>query len=75
MDAALLAKHLAQAASHVAEGEIHLKRQRDLIDQLKRVGNDARVAIDLLATMETTMALHLADRERLRAELATVRGD
>jgi len=62
-------EHLAQAERHVAQGELHLIRQREIIDELERGGHDTASARDLLLKLEETQALHIADRDRIRAEL------
>jgi hypothetical protein len=62
--------HLAQAERHVAEGEQHIARQRALIAELARDGHDTALAVELLHEFERTQAGHVADRDRLRAELA-----
>jgi regulator of protease activity HflC (stomatin/prohibitin superfamily) len=74
MDRAMLQKHLAQAERHVAEGEAHLARQRALIRKLERDGHGSRAARLFLRSLEETQALHLADRDRVRAELRGARG-
>lgn len=70
MDRALIQDHLAMAERHVAEGEEHLDRQTALIAELERDGHDSRTARDLLGTLKESLALHIADRDRLRRELA-----
>jgi len=60
---------LAQAERHVSEGEKTIAHQRHIIAQLERDGHDTPAACDLLAIFETTQALHVADRDRLRKEL------
>jgi len=62
--------HLAQAEKHIAEGEQHLARQRELIAELERDGHDTTTAIELLHTFEQSQAGHVADRDRIRAELS-----
>jgi hypothetical protein len=71
MDRATLGQHLAQAERHVAEGEDHIARQRQIIDELASGGHDLKVARELRAHFEDTQMLHLADRDRIRGELAT----
>ena len=68
MDPALMRRHLAQAERHVEEGEAHIARQRDLIRKLERDGHGTRAARLFLRSLEETQALHVADRERVRAE-------
>ena len=69
MDETMLRRHLARAERHVAEGEVHLARQRELIRKLERDGHGSRAARRFLRSLEETQALHVADRDRVRAEL------
>jgi hypothetical protein len=69
MDRALILQHLADSERHVAEGERHIADQRARIAEAERAGQDAKLAKELLRTLEATQALHLADRDRLREEL------
>lgn len=73
MDRTIVEHHLAQAERHVAEGENHIARQRQIIDELASGGHDLKAARDLLAKFEDVQTLHVADRDRLRAELAAMR--
>jgi hypothetical protein len=70
MDRAAALARLATAERHVKLGERHLSRQRELVAYLIRYGRDAAAAEALLATFEQSQALHVADRDRLRDELA-----
>jgi len=69
MDRAMLLDHLAQAEHHVSVGARHIARQREIIAELERTGADSTEANLLLQLLEELQALHLADRDRLRAEL------
>jgi hypothetical protein len=69
MDRAMMLRHLAQAEWRVAEGEAHLARQRTLIRNLERDGQSARAARLFLSSLEETQAAHMADRDRVRAQL------
>jgi hypothetical protein len=69
-DPRTIVRHLAQAEEHVAQGAMHIARQREIVDQLARDGHDNRLAAELLSTFESTQANHLADLARLRKELA-----
>lgn len=73
MDRAMLERHLAQAERHIAEGEDHLARLRQLIDHLTSGRHDLKPAHDLLRTMKSSQTLCVADRNRLRAELAAIK--
>lgn len=70
MDLSLIQVHLALLEEHVAQGERHIARQRDLVDLLSRAGHDTEDARALLHEFEESQAMHLADRDRLRKELA-----
>ncbi len=70
VDRAMVERHLAQAERHVAEGERHIARQRQIVVELESDGHDLEAARDLLAQFETMQAMHVADRDRLRGELA-----
>ncbi|HEY7245359.1 MAG TPA: hypothetical protein VH678_15930 [Xanthobacteraceae bacterium] len=62
--------HLAQAERHVVQGEQHVTRQRDLVARLQMDGHDTDEALKLLSQFEELLAVHIADRDRLKAELA-----
>ena len=72
MDRAMLEDHLALAERHVAQGEDHIRRQREIVDQLTRNGHIEYVqnARELLAQFEELQALHVGDRDRLKGELS-----
>ena len=64
----MLDRHLTQAERHIAEGEDHVTRQRQIVLELANDGGDLRTAQALLAQLEMMPAQHIADRERIRAE-------
>jgi hypothetical protein len=66
---AMLERHLAQAEQHVALGEQHVARQRALVAELERDGHNTQPSRDLLKQFEQMQKLHIANRDRLRAEL------
>ena len=70
MDRALILSYLKAAEEHVANGERRIAKHFDLVSTLKRAGHDTTSAIALLREMEKTQTRHIADRERLRSELA-----
>jgi hypothetical protein len=70
MDRAMLLDHLAIAESHVAQGERHIAEQQERIATLARDGHDIVAAEELLRTLLETQRLHVADRDRIREELA-----
>jgi hypothetical protein len=47
----------------------HVRRQRELVEWLRKAGHDTSKAAELLHMFEQTQALHVAHRDRLRAEL------
>jgi hypothetical protein len=73
MDRALAISYLQAAEEHVANDAQDIADQRDLISMLERTGHNATSAIARLCEMEKTQTRHIADRERLRAQLAGVR--
>src|SRR5215471_18386455 len=74
MDQGALQQHLAQAERHIAQGVVHLARQRALIAELDRAGHDTEEARAILDTLMETQVLHEQDREHLLG-LASQRGD
>jgi hypothetical protein len=58
---------------HITEGEHHLARQREIVAELANAGRDLKSAKALLIQFETMLANRLVDRDRIRAELATLR--
>jgi hypothetical protein len=73
MDPKLIMDHLAQAEVHVAQGANHVKRQRQLVEDLARDGHDTTGSSALLDLFKELQDLHVQDRDRLRAELASLR--
>ena len=69
MDRAVLQDHLAAAEQYLDEAEWHVANQREHVSQLERDGIDTTEPVRLLAELEEVLALHLADRDRLREEL------
>ena len=72
MDRALVISSLQAAEEHLANDVQDIADQRDLISTLERTGQNATSAIARLREMEKTRTRHIADRERLRAQLAGV---
>jgi len=66
----LLKDHLAQAERRIAEGRDHVEHQRQIVEEVVRVGGDARRSTALLELFEETLATHVEERDRLRNELA-----
>jgi hypothetical protein len=73
MDRAVLEQSLAQAEMHVAKGEDIVARQREIVAELAKDGHDVRSARELLTLFETTQALLIADRDRIRDELGPMK--
>jgi hypothetical protein len=72
MKQVMASAHLEQAEQHVAEGERHIALQREIVAGLKRrrgQWDTLRIAQELLQTLELAQQTHIADRDRLRAEL------
>src|SRR5262249_31428811 len=53
MDRSLIEEHLAQANRHVAEGEGHVTKRRELVAQLERDGHDTTEALKLLGHLRS----------------------
>ncbi len=73
MDRTMLRGHLAKAKEHVASGEEHVRRQRELVAELQRDGHDVTEAKKLLVRFEQLLTMHKEDRDRLEKELAAHR--
>lgn len=73
MDKQTLERHLELAERHVRTGERLLARQRAVLGELRRDGHDTLQADRLLVNLEQTQALHVADRDRVKRELAQLR--
>ena len=65
----LLRTSLAVAERHVAEAEHEVARQRMIVAGLALRGRDSGRATQLLRRFEKLLAMHVADRDRLRKEL------
>jgi hypothetical protein len=65
MDGTTLLEHLEWAERYVAEGLIHIRRQKLLIAALEGGGKDATQAKRILAVLEKAQLDHVAERERL----------
>jgi hypothetical protein len=72
MDRVLWQEHLQQTEGYVAQGQRHIARQLDIIVELEQHGRDTQSARDLLTLFESTQALHIAHRDRLRRELGEI---
>jgi len=74
MDRTVLLATLETANRHIAEGERHIERQREIVARLEQQGRGASrtatVARELLHSMQRVQRAHLSHRDQLRAELA-----
>lgn len=71
---AALLDTLEAANRHVAEGQRHIERQRDIVTRLEQrargTSQTAIIARQLLLSMERVQRAHLNHRDQIRAELA-----
>ena len=72
MDRRFLEENLATVEGHVAEGEVHLLHQRQLIRDLRQDGHDTAEPEKFLAQLEALQVMHLEDRDRLRLKLSSL---
>jgi hypothetical protein len=61
---------LAEVEWRIGAGEKNLGEQRRVVADLERDGRDASRARELLARFEELQRVHVAHRDRIRAELA-----
>jgi hypothetical protein len=70
MDRATIGVQLATAERHVIEGQDHIDQQRQIVDRLERAGRGntwtAKLARDLLHTLQMTQRAHVAHYNQLR---------
>jgi hypothetical protein len=59
---------LATADKHVVLGRVLVGRQRKNIAEGRFGRRNTKLAADLLAELEQSLRLHIADRDRLRSE-------
>ena len=69
MNREMLIQHLEEAELHVLQGEQIISRQREILSILLLDGLSTRDAEAILVTLEQSQALHVADRDKLRAAL------
>jgi hypothetical protein len=67
---ALLEKHLAQAEVFIRDIEERIAAQRRTIEEMEKESRDTKHAAAVLRLLKHSLELHVADRDRLRAELA-----
>ena len=70
MDKEDISQRLALTEESIARGERHLAQQRKLIEDLRRDGHRTTEAEQPLQMLEDAQALHIVERDRLRATLA-----
>lgn len=70
MDGTTLLEHLEWAERYVAEGLIHIRRQKLLIAALEGDGKDTAQARRILEVLEKSQLDHVAARERLAEEVS-----
>ena len=68
MDRAMLQDHLSATERRLTEAERNIASQRELVAQLERDGLDTAQPTLMLEQFEEVLAMHIADRDRLRAE-------
>jgi hypothetical protein len=61
---------LAMAEQHVAQGEVHIAKQRRIIVELEERGSDTTEAYVLLGHFLATQQQHEDDRQRFIEEIA-----
>ena len=76
MKRSLLVNQLAQVERHIREGERHIFRQREIVNELERHGHGnsqtAKMARDILDSFEMTQLAHLSDRAHLMQALREI---
>ena len=63
-------QQLARAEDRIIKREIEVSLQRQFVAEIEQDRHDSTKARKLLATLEKTLALAYADRDRLHRELA-----
>jgi hypothetical protein len=76
VERSLLLGNLAHVERHIRDGERHLLRQHEIVDELERHGRGnsetAKMARDILETFEMAQSTHLNDRVRLVLALGEI---
>jgi hypothetical protein len=70
MDVEIILELLARAEKQAAQGAAIVSIQRAKLEQLRRDGHDTAAVEGLLAEFERSQAMHLADIDTLREQLA-----
>ena len=71
----LLQAHLAQAEFRVAESDLHVAGQRDVVAELEARGAPSATARELLSLLEELQTLCAAHRDGLRERLVAYHSD
>ena len=69
MERNLLKRNLARTEKRIAQGREHVERQRQIVEELQRKGQDPGRSADLLRLFTETLDAHLDERDRLVSEL------
>jgi two-component sensor histidine kinase len=71
-DRTAVLEYFSMARRHVAIGERHIARQREIVAELERDGHDSLDAKRLLGYFEELQNMHIAHRDRLGKTLAEI---
>src|SRR5260370_33352399 len=63
---------LSRAEAHISNGQKRIAQQHEIIAELDREGHDTAPAQDMLGSFERTQAMHVATRDRIAGQLATL---
>ena len=72
MDLAMRRQRLTHAENQVLVGEREVAKQRKQVEAKARLGQDTTRLRRLLAHFEEVQEMHVADRDRLREDLAKI---
>jgi len=70
MDLRLIQEHLAEAEGHLAQIELYIDRQIEIVYELRRDGHPTDLAVKALATLRAVHATYIAHCNLIRKELA-----
>jgi len=65
MNREMLVRNLKLVERQIAESNVHIERQRALIETLERGGNDTKASRKLLEMMQVTLSADVRIRNRL----------
>jgi PAS domain S-box-containing protein len=71
-DRTAMLESFSMACRHVAMGERHIARQREILAELERGGHNSLDSKSLLACFEELQNMHIAHRDRLEKTLAEI---